>query len=145
MANISDSVCLNHPDTPAVTRCTTCGRPVCSKCIVKRDGADYCSESCADNARSAQGRVDTMAAGKKRSEAARRIRTIIILIILIVAAAAGYSYYKKNKSKIDSKVQNTLQQTESTISREAKKAKASVDNSMPGDSNYKKKREGWVK
>ena len=38
-----------------------------------------------------------------------------------------------------------LRKTESTISTEAKKAKTSVDKSMPGDSNYKKKRENLVK
>ena len=145
MANISDSVCLNHPDTPAVTRCATCGKPVCGKCVVSRNGADYCSESCAANAQSAEGRVSSVMASKKKSEAGKRIRTIIILIILIVAAAAGYSYYKKNKHKVDSSIQSTIRKTESTITSEAKKAKSSVDKSMPGDSNYKKKREGWVK
>ena len=145
MANISDSVCLNHPDTPATTRCTTCGRPVCGKCVVRRDGADYCSESCAASAQSSAGRVGSVMARKKKSENGKRIRTIIILILLIAAAAAGYSYYKKNKSKVDRSLQNTIRKTESTISTEAKKAKSSVDKSMPGDSNYKKKRENLVK
>ena len=145
MANISDSVCPNHPDTPAVTRCATCGKPVCGKCVVRRDGADYCSESCAAGAQSAAGRVSSVMESKKKSESSKRIRTIIVLIILIAAAAGGYAYYKKNKSKVDSTFQSTLQKTQSTISSEAKKAKASVDKSMPGDSNYKKKRENLVK
>ena len=145
MADISESVCLNHPDTPAATRCATCGRPICRKCIVNRNGAEYCSEICADNARNAEVRVNSVMASKKKSEAGKRIRTIIILIILIVAAAAGYRYYKKNKHKVDSSIQSTIRKTENTINSEAKKAKSSVDKSMPGDSNYKKKREGWVK
>lgn len=145
MANLSDSVCLNHPDTPATTRCTTCGRPVCSKCVVRKNGADYCSESCAASAESSAGRVSSVMASKKKSESGKRIRTIIILILVIILAAAGYSYYKKNKSKVDRSLQSTLRKTESTVISGAKKAKSSVDKSMPGDSNYKKKRENLVK
>lgn len=145
MAKISDSVCLNHPDTPAVTRCAACGRPVCAKCVVSNGGSDYCSENCAANARSAMGRVDGVMESKKRSDARSRLRTIIILVILAAAAAGGYFYYRNHKRDIDRSLQKTLRETESTISREAGKAKTSVDNGMPGDSNYKKKREGLVK
>ena len=115
MANLSDSVCLNHPDTPATTRCTTCGRPVCSKCVVRKNGADYCSESCAASAQASAGRVSSVMASKKKSESGKRIRTIIILIILIVVGLAGYGYYRKNKSKVDRSLQSTLRKTESTI------------------------------
>lgn len=145
MANISESVCLNHPDTPAATRCAACGRPICSKCVVSSNGSEYCSESCAAKAQTAAGRASSVMASKKKTEAGKRIRAIVILILLIVAALAGYSYYEKNKSKVDRSLQDTLRKTENTISTEAKKAKNSVDRSMPGDSNYKKKRENLVK
>ena len=42
MAKISESVCLNHPDTPAVTRCATCSKPICKQCIVSKNGSSYC-------------------------------------------------------------------------------------------------------
>ena len=37
MTNISDPVlyCVNHPQTPTALRCNRCGRPVCTKCIVR--------------------------------------------------------------------------------------------------------------
>ena len=35
MADISKSYCLNHPDTPAVARCATCGNSdVCDYLVV---------------------------------------------------------------------------------------------------------------
>jgi len=37
MTNISEPVlyCVNHPQTPTALRCNRCGRPVCTKCIVR--------------------------------------------------------------------------------------------------------------
>ena len=41
------SVCLNHTDTEAVTRCAACGKPLCANCIAVSDnGRDYCSQAC---------------------------------------------------------------------------------------------------
>ena len=69
MADLSQSVCLNHPNTPAVARCATCGKPICSQCIVSRNGSSYCSAKCADSAASSDGRVKDVLAEKKRTNA----------------------------------------------------------------------------
>ena len=90
MAKISDSVCLNHPDTPAVTRCATCGKPVCKNCIVNKNGSNYCSQVCADNAQKSAGRVSEVMESRKRADSRRGVRTLVILIILIAAGAAAY-------------------------------------------------------
>ena len=97
MAKISDSVCLNHPDTPAVTRCATCGKPVCKNCIVNKNGSNYCSQVCADNAQKSAGRVSEVMESRKRADSRRGVRTLVILIILIAAGAAAYYFYTKNK------------------------------------------------
>ena len=68
MADISESVCLNHPDTPAVARCASCNKPICKKCIVSRNGLNYCSEKCADRAASSVKRVDNVLENKSRCE-----------------------------------------------------------------------------
>ena len=62
MADISKSYCLNHPDTPAVARCATCGKHVCAQCVVSRNGSSYCSKACADSAANTAGRVNTAVA-----------------------------------------------------------------------------------
>ena len=50
MAGMSGTYCLNHPDTPAVARCATCGKHICAQCVVTKNGAKYCSEACAQAA-----------------------------------------------------------------------------------------------
>jgi len=44
------SVCLNHTDRPANTRCSACHKPICNSCVVEISGAIYCSKACAENA-----------------------------------------------------------------------------------------------
>ena len=41
MADLSHSVCLNHPDSQATARCATCGKPVCQICVVQRNHTTY--------------------------------------------------------------------------------------------------------
>ena len=97
MANISDSYCLNHPDTPAAARCATCGKHVCEKCTVIRDGVSYCSDACADAAAASSGRVNSALEAGRKNAAKARVRSIVILIIIIAAAAGAWYYYSNNK------------------------------------------------
>lgn len=46
---MSGSVCVNHPKQPAVARCVTCSKPVCSSCVVKAEGHTFCSATCKEN------------------------------------------------------------------------------------------------
>lgn len=41
--------CPRHPGSPPVGYCTNCKSPVCSKCVLYRDGAIYCSDQCHQN------------------------------------------------------------------------------------------------
>ena len=141
MANISDSVCLNHPNTPAVTRCATCGKPICSQCIVSKNGSNYCSQTCAANAADSAGRVNGALESEKRIAARRRIRNLIILVILIAAAAAGYYFYQQNKDDVN----QFVKQTEKTVSKGASDAKKSIQKGIPTDSAYKRNRESLTK
>ena len=44
-----DKNCYRHPSAPAVGLCTAsmCQQPICSDCIVQRDGGIFCSDECA--------------------------------------------------------------------------------------------------
>ncbi len=67
MAKIDNgSVCLNHPNVPAVARCAVCRKPICADCIVKKDGVVYCSTKCRDDAI----RTGAMVEGVEQSPAA---------------------------------------------------------------------------
>lgn len=145
MAKISDSVCLNHPDTPAVTRCATCGKPVCKNCIVNKNGSNYCSQVCADNAQKSAGRVSEVMESRKRADSRRGVRTLVILIILIAAGAAAYYFYTKNKDDVDRFVQKTEKELGEKIKQNADETKKSIEQGIPSNSKYKADREGMVK
>jgi hypothetical protein len=44
------SVCVNHPGRAATSRCSSCHKPICDDCIVKSEGAVFCSQACQENA-----------------------------------------------------------------------------------------------
>lgn len=141
MARISDSYCLNHPDTPAAARCATCGKHVCEKCIVIRNGVQYCSEACADAAASTVGRVDAAVEAGRRNAARARTRGIITLIILIAIAAGAWYYYKTHSKEVNSFVQKSGEKVQQGLDA----SKKSIQKGVPGDSKYKRDREGAVK
>ena len=141
MADLSQSVCLNHPNTPAVTRCATCGKPICSQCIVSKNGSSYCSAKCADSAASSDGRVKDVLAEKKRTNAKGTIRALIIFFLIVAAAAAAYVFYTQNKDDVDRRLQDTAKQ----VRAGAKDAKKNIQKSVPKDSKYKRDREGLMK
>lgn len=141
MAEASNNVCPNHPNTPAVARCTTCGKPVCAKCVVTKNGFQYCSAKCASLAESTKGNVDTVLTAKKKTDSKSKVRTIITLIILIAAVAAGYFFYQRNRNDI----KRAIRKTENQVTTSAKNAKKSIDNGIPKNSKYKRDRENLVK
>ena len=141
MADISKSYCLNHPDTPAVARCATCGKHVCAQCLVSRNGSSYCSEACADSAANTAGRVNTAVAAERNIAARARIRTIVIIIILAAAAAGGWYYYQGHKDEVNSAVKNAGNKVQKSMDS----TKQTIQKGVPGDSKYKRDREGAIK
>ncbi|MBO4632829.1 MAG: B-box zinc finger protein [Lentisphaeria bacterium] len=141
MADISESFCLNHPDTPAVARCATCGKPVCSSCLVSRGGSSYCSKACADSAANSVGRVDSALESKRRTDARSLRRNLIIFIILVLAAAAGYYFYTRNKENVNS----FIEKTGKDVQKNVQSTKSKIQKGVPGDSKYKRDREALTK
>ena len=141
MSEKSISVCLNHPETPAVARCAVCGKPVCGKCLVTRNGVQYCSDRCAAMAESRKADVGMVMESRKKVDSARRIRSIVILVVLIAAVAAGYCFYRNNRKEIDRVIRKTEQQVGNT----AREARDSIKSGIPKDSSYKRDRENLVK
>ena len=148
MADISQSVCLNHPETPAVIRCATCGKPICEKCIVNMNGSAYCSTQCAVNAANSSGRVNEVLESKKRADSKSKGKFIVVLIILAALAAGGYWYYQNNQAKVQRAIKKTerkLRRAENSVKADAREAKKEIQKNLPGDSKYKKDRENLVK
>jgi len=44
------SICVNHTDRQATTRCSTCHKPICDDCTQQSDGKIFCSQFCIEGA-----------------------------------------------------------------------------------------------
>jgi len=144
---INGSVCLNHPNTPAVAHCAVCRKPVCKECVKIYDGTSFCSRACYEKSLETGKMVDDVVAKRKSVESRRMIRNIIILIVIAALAFGGYMYYKNNKSKVDAQIRKAKMQSEQTIKKAEKKAnesKKAIGDGLIKDSKYKKQRESWV-
>lgn len=143
------SVCLNHTDTEAVTRCAACGKPLCAACIaVSANGRDYCSQECCARGSAAAERAGSVAAEKSTTGKSKFIRTLIVLFLIIAVAAAGFMYYKQNKKQVDSKINATVRQTKAAAGKAGaaiKKESNAIKKTLDTDSRYKKNRENLVK
>lgn len=85
-----DRVCLNHPTQPATSRCAQCAKPICARCVVARDGYEFCSPACADARAEFVLRSQAFGASTKRGESsltAWLFRGVIVLLVL------GIVYY----------------------------------------------------
>ena len=139
------AVCLNHTDTPAVTSCAACGKPICAKCIV---AGHYCSVECQKKADLAAGRTHAMMEGQARTEKKGRIVKIIVVLVILAAAAYGAYYYSQNKKKVDLQL-NTYKGEAKKLGKQLEKrveeSKERTDKTLNRDSRYKKNAEALVK
>ena len=153
MAKIEGSVCLNHPNVPAVAHCAVCRKPICAECVVKHDGVVYCSAKCRDDAIRTGAMVEGVEESKARSDSKRTIMAIIKLIILLALIAGGWFAYNKMKDdpegkkllkKATTEVKKASQKVEQTVDQ-GKQAVKEKGDGLIKDSKYKKERESWVK
>ncbi|MDX9978960.1 MAG: B-box zinc finger protein [Lentisphaeria bacterium] len=108
----ADSVCLNHPDRAATTRCCTCFKPICGECVVRAHGEEFCSAACRENYENTRPAVDEFQERAARRRAAARRRRLILLVILAVAGYFAYRYFRDNPDaarKIQRKSEEAIQ------------------------------------
>lgn len=113
--SITNSVCLNHPDQPAVTRCITCFKPICSQCVIDADGREFCSRQCVESYFSTRNMVDNYNAAAQQRKKRARIMLLIKLIILGGLAYGAYVYFRKEPDKL-----RELQEKAGQITEKAK-------------------------
>ena len=82
-------VCLNHTDRQSTAKCSTCFKPICYECVVRRGRSVYCSQRCVE----AHGRkMGGLSRSASRERALQRrtflIRAAIVLVVAAVAIAA---------------------------------------------------------
>ncbi len=144
MAKISDSVCLNHPDVQAVTRCAACGKPICNDCIVHENGSNYCSSACANNAKKSSVRVDEVMESRNRVESKKRIKKFVVMIIVIILAATACYFYTRNKDDVNQYLKEKRKTLGREIERNASGIKKDIGSGVPTTSKYKASRESML-
>jgi len=107
-SKINGSVCLNHPNVPAVAHCATCRKPICADCAKTAEGITCCSKACLQNALDSRVVVGDILTRKKKSEFKRIIRNLIVLLIILVLAWFAYQHreqlldlFRKGKAKTE--------------------------------------------
>ena len=93
MSNIEDSVCLNHPNTTASSRCTTCFKPICTECITTENNEDFCSIICAEKHKRTSENIEALNT-RKSSGLFKKI-----MILAIIAAGLYWAYTNQSKVK----------------------------------------------
>ena len=133
---INGSVCLNHPNTPAVKRCAVCSKPLCAECVQMHDGVPYCSDLCWDNAKRTGMLVKDVEERKKSTAVKVLIRKIVYLFIIAALAYAGWHY------RYD--IKKWFKKAESGAKEQLEKGKQGIQKGIPGSSKYKRDRERMV-
>ena len=85
------SKCLKHPDEEAESRCSSCRKPICEKCIVKKPEGIFCSDECWNKGKQHQDRWKAMKAKEAKfddSENSRR-KALFLKIAFFLALLAG--------------------------------------------------------
>ena len=107
-SKINGSVCLNHPNVPAVAHCATCRKPICADCTKTAEGITCCSKACLQNALDSRVVVGDILTRKKKSQFKRIIRNLIVLLIVLVLAWFAYQHreqlldlFRKGKAKTE--------------------------------------------
>ncbi|MCM8539251.1 MAG: hypothetical protein NE328_03180 [Lentisphaeraceae bacterium] len=90
MSNIDGINCLNHTNTPAAARCTTCMKPVCHECITVVNQDSFCSQNCAEN----HIRTSAEIARFKNKQKSGGMKKVIMLAI--IAALIWFGWTKKD-------------------------------------------------
>ena len=99
--SVKNSVCLNHPERPASTRCTVCFKPICGECAVTDEGGTFCSPECVAGFDRTQGSVAAWREQGARARARRRRARLVKLLILIALGVAAYLYFTRHPGKLD--------------------------------------------
>ena len=81
-------VCLNHTEIEATCRCTTCFKPLCSDCVVRRDRHVFCSPQCLDNYLRTSG-LDA-SDSKKKKKGVAVVLAVIVIVTLVVIGICGF-------------------------------------------------------
>lgn len=88
------SVCLNHQDREATTRCAACLKPLCDECVVPGpEGSKFCSSECLLNTQQSGQRFTEFREREAMLRAAARKAALFRMVAtLAILAALGLGF-----------------------------------------------------
>ena len=92
--------CKNHPNTPAVDRCTGCAEPFCPDCLLELQGQKYCG-SCKVMAVQGQPVIEEASLPCKQADEALKYAIIGIFCFGIILEPMAISKALKAKKMIE--------------------------------------------
>ena len=104
--NMEGKVCVNHTDTHADSRCTSCFKPLCNVCIIAVQSEDFCSKECAN--KHFQNLAKHVDMGGKPSAIKSLIRIIIYLAVLGGLAFAVWHFVLNKKPAEKSSIEHSI-------------------------------------
>ena len=107
---MDDRVCPNHPQVRAVSRCASCFKPLCTDCVVKNDGNDFCSNQCSQNFTTTNIHFNEFNEREKRRKRTALIKKIVQLVILAGLGWFGYQYWAEHKEDINDRLKKKSEQ-----------------------------------
>ena len=110
-ANMEGKVCVNHPDTHAESRCTSCFKPICNVCIVGVQREDFCTKECANNHFQNLAHQASLGSGKSGGALKSIIRIVIYLAVLGGLAFAIWHFVLNKKPAESSSLKQHLSTT----------------------------------
>ncbi len=121
-------VCPNHPETQAVTRCTTCFKPLCDDCRVEKGGLDFCSDQCATNHFTTNAYIEDGLEREKARKRRARIRRMILLLLLMFLVFGFIIYWREFMSSDQRKsLKDRARSGGSELLEKGRKLKDTVD------------------
>src|SRR5262245_26823109 len=73
--------CLTHKNTPAITMCTQCHKPICQSCTMVTPAGRFCSSECSILYKEMKTKLGT--GGEKKSGGA--LKAIFVLLCFVAA------------------------------------------------------------
>ncbi len=121
-------VCPNHPKAQAVSRCTTCFKPLCKACILVKGDMDFCSDQCATNHFTTNASIGASLSRDAAAKRRARIRKLIFLLILLLAGFGGAYYWQTHMSSKDkNKAKSLWNKAKKTGKKAVKETKKLAD------------------
>lgn len=92
---MSGKNCANHPNSPSVTMCGQCQKPICKSCVMVTATGTFCSSECSIISKELRHKGGGGGGGRRKGGGAGM--ALVFLVLLAVAALFGIHFAAKKQ------------------------------------------------